>query len=734
VQREIGRGGAAVVFLAHDHKHDRPVAVKILHSEVAEQIGAERFLHEIGMAAQLQHPHILPIYDSGDVDSLLYLIMPFVEGDTLRSRLAQHGPLTVAHALRPTLEVAEALSFAHSRGIVHRDVKPENVLLFRGHAMVADFGVAVRLTGRAAPGSAAAPLMDVAGTPTYMAPEQLLGDEEVDERADVYALATMLHELITGTPPFEGATAMAMLAQKMAGTPARLHSPHEAIPAHLVAAVERGLAARPDERFPSVAEFADALAALTSAPFPVRRAGASPARAVAVLPFEAQGAAEETEFVADGITDALIHDLTRLDSVRVIGRGSVFAFKGRVHDVQSIGAQLGVRTLVTGRVQRAGDRLRVTAELVDATTGQASWSERFDGTMRDIFEVQDEIASAIAQSLKVHVRHDAPATAAAVPDITAYEAYLRGRFDWNMRNASALERALGHMRDAVAIDPSFALGWVGLAECWITTAVYEVRAPRDAMASARAAADRALALVPDLPEALTARASIRALHDYDWAAAESDYVEAIRLREGHAGTHQWYALHLLAPQGRMLEARARVARARELEPLSPAIATSAAILRVYEGEYAQAVHELSLVLERHPAFGLAHLFLGRARTELGDSEGAVAALEHAVMLTGASAESVSALACAEARRGRTDVARSHLRALEARRATGYLSALALAEVHLALGDTAAAIESLQQAAADHATSLPYLAWRPSLAALRDHPDVRAMLAAMHLDR
>ncbi|MEQ1693679.1 MAG: serine/threonine-protein kinase, partial [Gemmatimonas sp.] len=388
--REVGRGGASLVFLAQDHKHDRQVAVKVLRPELAASLGAERFLREIGTAARLQHPHIVPIYDSGDAGSLLYLVMPFVEGESLRERLEREHRLSLAESLRLTLEVAEALSFAHSRNIVHRDVKPENILLFRGHALVADFGIAKRL-GRH-DDTSDAQLSDgmFTGTPLYMAPEQMFADAPVDERADLYSLASVLYELLEGTPPYDGPTSIAILSRKTVRAAQPPQHTLEPLPLHVQSALLTALEREREQRFASVAEFAEALTATPSAPFTARRSGATTVTSIAVLPFANRSGADTDDYLGDGISEDLIHALSKLPGLRVIARTSAFGFKGRSDDVRAIGTELGVNAVLSGGVRRTGERLRISAELTEVAGGFALWSERFDRDVNDVFAVQDE--------------------------------------------------------------------------------------------------------------------------------------------------------------------------------------------------------------------------------------------------------------------------------------------------------------------------------------------------------
>ena len=733
LEREIGRGGAALVYLAHDVKHDRPVAVKILRPEVSASVGAERFLREIGTAARLQHPHIVPIYDSGDVESMLYLVMPFVDGESLRERLDRDVRLPLAEALRLTSEVAEALSFAHSRGIVHRDVKPENVLLYQGHALVADFGIAMRIASDDVPPDESGERLGLVfnGTPVYMAPEQSFGDAPVDARADIYALGSMLYELLTGRPPYDGPSAMAILASKMARAALPPQQMLQPLPPFAEEALMRSLERDRDRRFASIAEFAAALNASRSAVAATRGASVAALSSIAVLPFANRSGDAADDFLGDGISEDLISALAKLPGLRVVGRASAFAFRDRTENLKEIGAELGVTTVLTGGVRRVGERMRIAAELTDVDSGYALWSERFDRGVTDVFAVQDEISRAIADALRVQLLSgtqrlvDTPTMS-----FSAYESYLKGRFEWSQRTAASMRRALQHLQSAVDADPTFTLALAGLADCYVTMAIYDVLAPAQAMPKALDAVTEALRHRPQSPEALTARGSIRALYRFDWTGAEDDYLAALSANEQGPVTHQWYAMHLLAPRARFTEARAQVARARELDPLSPAIAASGGILRLYEGDAEQAVRELALVIAQHPSFGLAPLFEGLAFSALQRHDDAVAVLQRAVILSGHSAEARSALAYALARGGHEATAREILAALHREAMSEYVSAVSLAQVYVGLGEPSAALDQLERALADRATALPLLGVRPSFAPLRAEPRFHRILAAL----
>src|SRR5437867_2178985 len=432
IERELGRGGMATVYLAADLKHHRPVAIKVLKPELAAALGPDRFLREIETAARLSHPHILPLHDSGEAAGLLYYVMPYVEGETLRDRLEREGQLPLEEAVRITREAASALSYAHSHDVVHRDIKPENILLSGGEAVVADFGVARAITA-AARGKLTETGIAI-GTPGYMSPEQGAASARVDERSDIYSLACVLYEMLAGEPPFTGPSAESIVRQHLTAAPPRVSAMRAAVPPAIEEAIVRALAKTPADRFATAAEFADALAApaqrgtgrrtsrlavgaglaatlLAAAAglFVLSRPHGTPALAggtgqsIAVLPFVNVSGAPQEEYLSDGISEELINALSKLPQLQVVARPSSFAFKGKNEDVRQIGQALQVATVLGGSVRRVANRLRVTAQLTDARKGYNLWSETYDREMGDVFAVEDEISHAIMRALQVHL-------------------------------------------------------------------------------------------------------------------------------------------------------------------------------------------------------------------------------------------------------------------------------------------------------------------------------------------
>ncbi|MEO8226711.1 MAG: protein kinase [Gemmatimonadota bacterium] len=445
IERELGQGGMATVYLADDLKHRRKVALKVLRPGLAAALGPERFLREIETTANLRHPHILPLYDSGEADGFLYYVMPYVEGESLRDRLSREGRLPLAEALALTREIADALTYAHGRGVIHRDIKPENVMLERGHAVVADFGIA-RAVGAAGAANLTQTGMAI-GTASYMSPEQALAESEVGARSDQYSLACVLYECLTGELPFTG-SAVAMLAQRLTTPPPSPRARRAEIGAGLDQVIRTALATDQTSRFDSCAAFAAALVP----PELVRTAPSRPG--IVVLPFTNQSPDRDNEYFSDGLTEELISDLAAIRSLQVISRTSAMQLKGTDKDVRTLGRELGVRYVLEGSVRKAGNSLRITARLVDANSDTQLWGAKYGGTMDDVFELQERVSREIVAALGITLTSDEDRRLAQRPieNARAFEFYLQAREEMRRYDARALDRGEALVRRAMEIE------------------------------------------------------------------------------------------------------------------------------------------------------------------------------------------------------------------------------------------------------------------------------------------
>jgi eukaryotic-like serine/threonine-protein kinase len=621
IERELGRGGMATVYLARDMKHQRLVALKVLHADLAATLGPERFRREITTAAQLQHPHLLGVFDSGETsDGQLWFTMPYVEGQTLRQRLARTPQLPVDEVLRVMHEIASALDYAHEQGLVHRDIKPENILLSRrGDALLADFGIARALAREPGMGSTAPGLTvtgAAVGTPQYMSPEQASGERDLDARSDVYALGTVCYEMLAGEPPFSGPSVQAIVAKMLTTDAPSLRVLRPAVSPALDGAVQRALSRVPADRWPTAGEFVRAMEnaerATQAAPMPPIAAvrarkrmplaaltlglgfvigvgllfawrsksepaspgvSASGAVRLAVLPFENEGDSADGYF-ADGMTEAVHDKLTSLPGLEVVGTASSRQYRGTAKTPQQIGQELGVRYILEGRVRWAkgpggASRVRVSPELIDANSASDKWAQPFDAPLTDVFQVQGDIAAKVAQSLQVALTPAAQQTLAARPtsDLLAYDAYLRGLAIARLGNAPVtLRRAAAAYREAVERDSMFAIAWSALGQMYSN--LYFNGAPLPSIGdSAEKATARALEIAPHLAEAHAARAAYYSLVRTDNQRALLEGEKG--LREGESAAILYIVSLLEESAGRWDSAVAHSAQGLSLDPRDP---------------------------------------------------------------------------------------------------------------------------------------------------------------------
>ncbi|HJU75886.1 MAG TPA: protein kinase [Gemmatimonadaceae bacterium] len=732
MQGELGAGAMAMVYRAVDRKHRRPVAIKVLRAEQAAVHGAERFLLEIGLTARLSHPHILPLLDSGSAVGLPFYVMPLVHGESLRALLEREQRLATVDALRLANQIADALAYAHAQGVLHRDIKPDNILISGKHALVADFGIAKALQA-AASDIHQTHVGQVVGTPAYMSPEQAAGDE-MDGRSDVYSLAAVLYEMVVGEPVWRGGTVQATIARRFTEDPPSAQSRRADVPPALDATLRKGLARLPNERFASAAEFADALAAVQVAvavggsQISVPVADALPVASVAVLPFESLSSDPDNVFLSDGITEDILTSLARLPTVRVCARSSCFALKGQAVDARTAGERLGVRNIVTGSVRRAGNRLRVTAELVDVSDGFRRWTERYDRTLDDVFAIQDEISSAIVTALNARFgdRRMSPA-ASSTGVVAAYESMLKGRELLNRRTESTTYDAVTTFERAVQLDPRYATAYAGLADSWAMLGVYGARAPNEAMPEAARRADEALALAPELAEPRATLGLVQSVYHWNWQAADEAYRQAIAASPSYATAHQWHATTVLVPLGRFEEALQATTRAMRLDPLSLAAKATLSAVLLYAQRYHEAIDAARQAISVDSGFAPAYFFLGQALAQLGDYEGAVEAAERAAELSGRSSENLALLGYVLGRANHSSRAAEILQTLHELSEHRYVAPTQLALVQLGLDRAGPALDDLTRAVQARSADLIWLGARPAWRPLHGYQRFRDML-------
>ncbi len=599
VERELGGGGMSRVFVVRDSALERNIVVKVLPEELAHSVNLERFRREIQLAAQLQHPHIVPLLWAGVTNDLPFFAMPFVDGESVDKVMARQESLGVSDILRMLREVAAALAYAHERGVIHRDIKPANLLLSHGSVMVTDFGIAKALSDSVRTGGTLTDVGIAIGTPSYMAPEHGAADPDADHRADIYSFGILAYELLAGRPPFVGKPPQMIIAAHIVEKPEPVNRLRADAPPALSTLVMHCLEKDPAERPQHASSL---LAALDSILFTGVGPGFSitpETPSIAVLPFTNMSADPENEFFSDGITEEILHALAQIPSMRTAARTSSFAFKGRNLDVSKVAAELRVKHILEGSVRRAGERVRITAQLIDAENGFHLWSETYDRELSDVFAIQEEIARTLARTLqlKLTTNQDEALRRRQTESLDAYQLYLRGRHCWNRRGQ--LQKAMKYFEEALRVDPEYSLAHHGVSDAYSVLGLYGFVPPQIAMPRAKAAAIRSLELTPDSPEALTSLGFIQTL-SWEWDAAEKSLLRAIEINPRYAPAHTFLAW-LFTTAGRSAEAMAAARDGHLLDPLSSVGLGIRALVHYHSRDYDGAIEMCKTTLELEPA-------------------------------------------------------------------------------------------------------------------------------------
>ena len=748
----LGKGGMGEVYRARDSRLDRDVAVKVLPAELSQDSTfKKRFEREAKTISQLQHPNVCTLYDVGCEDGADYLVMEYLEGETLEDRIGR-GSISIEEALRIGGDIAEAIEAAHRSGVVHRDLKPGNVMLTKTGTKVLDFGLAREAEpSQTATDTQAATMQEaitregsIAGTMPYMAPEQLEG-RAVDRRTDVWALGCLLYEMATGDRPFRGANQASLIAAILKDEPETPSGKQPLRPKRLDWVVKRCLEKDPERRWQSARDVAIELEsvgglgraaahsgeqAVENVPEPVRAFGARdtasatetmtiPGTAerpsIVVLALADMSPEKDQEYFCDGMAEEIISALTQLEGLHVVARTSAFQFKGLAVDVREIGDKLGVRSVLEGSVRKAGDRLRVTVQLINVADGYQLWSERYDRACDDVFAIQDDIAKSIASRLQIALSFSLPIVKPPTSNMEAYDLFLKGRYLIAQRGENML-KGLEFMDRAIELDCEFAMAYAASAEALALLGAYGALRPRDVMPKAKAAAEKALHLDSERAEVRNAVALIRVFHDWDWEAAESEFAKTLELEPDHSPAHYWSGL-LYHQFVRLDSERAQwhAQRALELDPLATLPAYALGMVQVAMGLYEDALATVEGALARDPAAFLLRWIKGVACSCLGRHDEAIAELEKGAELSRRDPAAVADLGAAYVAAGQPDEGRKCQAELERRYKEGWISPTMLAITPSVLGDL------------DHSAGFLELAFEerdPFLTAIRSWPALK----------
>jgi eukaryotic-like serine/threonine-protein kinase len=796
IVEQLGAGGMGVVYKAEDSRLNRAVALKFLPEKLAENPQAlERFRREARAASALNHPGICTIYDIGEQDGHAYIVMEFLDGETLRKHIGGNA-LPVDETLRLGMQIAEALDAAHAEGIIHRDIKPANIFVTkRGQAKVLDFGLA-KLSPRGIVGDGSDSSFDsstdtsivgmISGTPSYMSPEQIRGDV-LDPLTDIFSFGVVLYEMATGRQAFGAGTGGAIIEAVLTRAPVAVRSINPDIPERLEEIINKALHKDKSQRYQHAAEIRNDLqqvergsdfawkpaerkadlAARTSAndgdasgprstPNPgtqsrtqqmsntpeaghtstIRRERvARVIDSLAVLPFENASHDPENEYLSDGISGSLINMLATVPKLRVMAQSTVFRYKGREVDPQTVGRELNVRAVLTGRMMQSGGSLRIGTELVDVATGSRLWGAQYDRKPGDIFAIQDEISSEISDSLRIKLTRAEKKrlTKRETQDADAYGLYLKGRHHWNKWTEEGFYKAIEFFQRAVNQDTSYALAYAGIADSYVLLGWNSYLSPKEAFPKAKAAAAEAVRLAPDLGEAHTAMAAVLWLYDWQWEEARAEFEKSLALNPCYPTTNHWYAEFLMT-MGQHQEAIARMQNSQQLDPLSLIISVAIGWTLYMDRRYDAAIHQIRRTFELDPNYPVANWVLGLVLRQLGRYEQAIEEGEKGVEHSGGSPLIRASLAGTLGAAGKRGEAVRILEDLQAEAKQKYVAPYFVAGIYAGLGELDRALDYLEKSFEEHSHWLIYLHMDPGMDALRSLPRFQDLLRPLEFLR
>ena len=696
---KLGEGGMGVVYKAEDTKLQRPVALKFLPSNLlGDEEAKVRFLREARAAAALQHPNICTVYEIDEADGYTFIVMAYLEGEDLRKHI-EKGPLSLDRLLDIAIQVARGLQEAHSKGVVHRDIKPANIMdTTTGQAVLMDFGLAQIA-------SAASKLTregTTLGTSAYMSPEQTSG-EKLDQRTDIWALGVVLYEMATGQVPFQGHYEQAILYSILYEAPEPITALRTGIPPELERIANKCLAKRADERYQTVSDLLADLGALKrsreSSEGKRQSSGTRDARpSIAVLPFESRGRDEDDEYFSDGVTEDIISALAKVEGLRVTPRTSAFRFKGESTAVRQVAEKLNVGCVLTGTIRRAGSRLRITVELIDAAEEAQMWSERYDRVLEDIFDIQDEISQAIVNQLKRKLVGAAasPGATRRTADFEAYRLYLQGRHNVGKLSESGMRQGISCFQRALATDSNYPEPHAGLAEAYALLGILGYARPADVMVKAKEEAVRALGMDETTSDAHVSLGLVRHVYDWDFTGAEQSYRRAGELNPADPIWRVYLGL-LLGETGRPAEGVAELRTAVQLDPLSPFVNRFLCLLLVYARDFEAALDQARKTLDIDPTYFPVRWEMSTAWRFLGRPDEALGTIEAAVSLAPKDPFTLRLLGTCQAVAGHQEEALRTIDKLKDLRAERYCAASPIAWVYAHLGDFNQAFQWLDTA-------------------------------------
>ncbi|UCH65765.1 MAG: protein kinase, partial [Ignavibacterium sp.] len=704
--------GMGVVYKAQDTKLDRLVALKFLPPHLlSDKEAEERFISEAKTASSFDHPNICTIHDIGKTDdNQLFIVMAYYEGETLKKKI-ERGPINIKEAIDIVSQVAEGLKRAHKKSIIHRDIKPANLFIKNdGTVKILDFGLAKVSTK-----SQLTTMGTTIGTVAYMSPEQTKGNE-VDSRTDIWSLGVVFYEMLLAELPFKGDYEQAIIYSILNEEPALLTS----LPAVLKRILGKSLQKNPVNRYQATKDLIEEFKAVDKSGSSIQEKNVI--QTVAVLPFANMSNDKEQEYFCDGMTEDIINDLAHLEGLQVVARTSSFAFKDKNLDIREIGLKLGAHSIVEGSVRKAGNRLRITAQLVNVADGYHLWSERYDRELEDVFVIQEEISNSIVNELKIELTGEAnpPVVMRSTNNLEAYDLYLKGRYFWNTRQSGGMEKAKQHFEKALTIDPTYALAYAGLADYYNIMGWYEYSPPMECFPKAKQSALKAIELGDKLAEAHSALAFAKWTFDWDLRSAEKGFKHALELNPNFSTAHMWYS-NFLVMTGRTKEGFVEIEKALTIDPLSLNIKACSGGMFYLAGQYDRAVNQCKNTLEMNPDFELARQILTLTYEQQSNYNEAIDEGEK-ICQDFKSPQHIATLGYAYARTSNYAEAKKSLDKLINLSQKEYVSSYQIASIYSGLDDIEHALEWLEKAVKERSTKLVLVMVDPMFKNL--HADAR----------